>query len=86
MGELTPKQQPRVLTIAGSDSSGGAGIEADIKVLTVHRVYASTAITALTAQNTKGVQAIHPVPTDFVEKCINAVLDDVGTDVIKTGK
>ncbi|RPA78069.1 hypothetical protein BJ508DRAFT_416700 [Ascobolus immersus RN42] len=76
---------PRVLTIAGSDSSGGAGIEADLKVLTVHKVYGSTAITALTAQNTHGVSAVHVVPVEHVERCIDAVVEDVGVDVVKTG-
>jgi hydroxymethylpyrimidine kinase/phosphomethylpyrimidine kinase len=83
---MTEPQQPRVLVIAGSDSSGGAGIEADIKVLTAHRVYATTAITALTAQNTLGVKDVHKTPVEFVEKCIDAVMDDVGTNVLKTGK
>lgn len=56
-----------VLTIAGSDASGGAGIQADIKTLTVHKVYATSCITALTAQNTKGITGIMPVPPDFLK-------------------
>ncbi|KAF8468932.1 Phosphomethylpyrimidine kinase-domain-containing protein [Kalaharituber pfeilii] len=80
-----PPQAPRVLTIAGSDSSGGAGIEADLKVLTAHGVYGMTAITALTAQNTKGVNGIHIVPGEFLKQEIEAGLEDVGVDVVKTG-
>lgn len=76
---------PRVLTIAGSDPSGGAGIEADLKVMTAHGCYAMTCITALTAQNTQSVAAIHHVPPPFVAQCLHAVLDDVGVDVVKTG-
>ncbi|KAK6524714.1 hypothetical protein TWF281_011614 [Arthrobotrys megalospora] len=76
---------PRILTIAGSDSSGGAGIEADIKVITAHKCYGMTAMTGLTAQNTTGVVDIHPIPADFLRKTISAVLEDVGVDVVKTG-
>ncbi|KLJ09548.1 hypothetical protein EMPG_15042 [Blastomyces silverae] len=75
----------RVLVIAGSDSSGGAGLEADQRVLTAHGCYALTATTALTAQNTMGVQDIHIVPVEFVRKQINAGLEDVGADVVKLG-
>lgn len=75
----------RVLVIAGSDSSGGAGLEADQKVLAAHGCYAMTATTALTAQNTTEVKAIHVIPSDFVEKQIEACIEDVGVDVIKTG-
>ncbi|KAL2123833.1 hypothetical protein VTJ04DRAFT_198 [Mycothermus thermophilus] len=75
----------RVLVIAGSDSSGGAGLEADQKVLAAHGCYAMTATTALTAQNTKGVYDIHLVPPSFLRKQIDAVVEDVGVDVIKTG-
>ncbi|PGH16668.1 phosphomethylpyrimidine kinase [Helicocarpus griseus UAMH5409] len=75
----------RVLVIAGSDSSGGAGLEADQRVLAAHGCYALTATTALTAQNTLGVQDIHVVPLDFVRKQINAGLEDVGADVVKIG-
>ncbi|KAL0473927.1 Phosphomethylpyrimidine kinase domain-containing protein [Neurospora intermedia] len=76
---------PRVLVIAGSDSSGGAGLEADQKVIAAHGCYAMTATTALTAQNTKGVYGIHEVPVDFLRKQIDAVVGDVGVDVVKTG-
>ncbi|KAL3435942.1 hypothetical protein BDV09DRAFT_184725 [Aspergillus tetrazonus] len=75
----------RVLVIAGSDSSGGAGLEADQRVLTAHGCYALTATTGLTAQNTLGVQDIFVVPADFVGKQIRAGLDDVGADVVKLG-
>jgi hydroxymethylpyrimidine/phosphomethylpyrimidine kinase len=75
----------RVLIIAGSDSGGGAGIQADIKTVTTLGAYAATAITALTAQNTIGVQAILPVSPDFVKRQIDSVLSDIGADCIKTG-
>ena len=75
----------RILTIAGSDSGGGAGIQADLKVITLLGGYGMSVITALTAQNTMGVQAIHEVPPPFVEKEIDAVLSDIGADAIKTG-
>lgn len=77
--------QPRVLIIAGSDSGGGAGIQGDIKTVTCLGGYASTAITALTAQNTQGVFGIHAVPDDFIAQQINLVLSDIGADAIKTG-
>jgi len=75
----------RVLTIAGSDSGGGAGIQADIKTITLLGSYASSALTALTAQNTLGVNDTYQIHTDFVLKQIDAVLDDIGTDTVKTG-
>lgn len=75
----------KVLIVAGSDSGGGAGIQADIKTVTSLGGYASTAITALTAQNTRGVQAIHPVPAEFVGQQLDSILSDIGADVIKTG-
>jgi hydroxymethylpyrimidine/phosphomethylpyrimidine kinase len=75
----------RVLVIAGSDSGGGAGIQADIKTITAFGAYAATAITALTAQNTLGVHAVHMVPLDFLAQQIAVVLDDIGADVVKTG-
>ena len=77
--------QGRVLVIAGSDSGGGAGIQADIKTITALGGYAATAVTALTVQNTLGVQAIEPVSTDFVSRQIEVVLDDLGADAIKIG-
>jgi hydroxymethylpyrimidine/phosphomethylpyrimidine kinase len=75
----------RVLTIAGSDSGGGAGIQADLKAITLLGGYGMSALTALTAQNTVGVQAIHEVPSGFVEAQIDSVLSDIGADAIKTG-
>jgi len=75
----------RVLIIAGSDSGGGAGIQADIKTVTALGGYAATAVTALTAQNTLGVEAVLPVNPDFVRRQIAAVLSDIGADCIKTG-
>ena len=75
----------RILTIAGSDSGGGAGIQADLKAITLLGGYGMSVITALTAQNTIGVQAIHEVPARFVEIQIDSVLSDIGVDVIKTG-
>ncbi len=78
-------QKGRVLIIAGSDPSGGAGIQADIKTVTALGGYASAAITALTAQNTTGVFGVHEVPPEFVQKQISLVLEDIGADCIKTG-
>lgn len=75
----------RVLIIAGSDSGGGAGIQADIKTVTMLGGHAMTAITAVTAQNTLGVQAVHPVPTEVVMAQIDSCLSDIGADAIKIG-
>ena len=75
----------RVLIVAGSDSGGGAGIQADIKTVTALGGYAMTAITALTAQNTEGVFGIHGVPAPFVAQQMKVVLDDIGADCIKIG-
>lgn len=75
----------RVLIIAGSDSGGGAGIQADIKTVTILGGYAATAITAITVQNTLGVTGIHPIPDAVVAAQARAVLSDIGADVIKTG-
>jgi hydroxymethylpyrimidine/phosphomethylpyrimidine kinase len=77
--------QGRVLIVAGSDSGGGAGIQADIKTVTAHAAYASTAITALTAQDTHGVHGVHPVPPAFIAQQIRVVMRDIGADAIKTG-
>jgi hydroxymethylpyrimidine/phosphomethylpyrimidine kinase len=77
--------QAKCLTIAGSDSGGGAGIQADLKTFTVLGTYGASVITALTAQNTLGVQGILPVDAAFVEQQLNAVLDDIGADAVKTG-
>lgn len=76
---------PRVLIIAGSDSGGGAGIQADIKTVTMLGGHAMTAITAITAQNTLGVQAVLAVPTDMVIAQINSVVTDIGVDAVKIG-
>ena len=75
----------RVLIIAGSDSGGGAGIQADIKAVTAMGGYAATAITAITVQNTLGVHGVHALPLDLIEAQARAVLDDIGADAIKTG-
>ena len=75
----------RALTIAGSDSGGGAGIQADLKTFAAHGVYGTSAITAVTAQNTRGVMGVHVVPAEFVTQQIEAVADDIGCDAVKTG-
>ncbi len=75
----------RVLSIAGSDSGGGAGIQADIKAISACGGYAATAITAVTVQNTLGVTAVHPIPNEIIEGQIDAVLSDIGADAIKIG-
>jgi hydroxymethylpyrimidine/phosphomethylpyrimidine kinase len=75
----------RVLIVAGSDSGGGAGIQADIKTVSMLDAYAATAITALTAQNTEGVFGVLPIPPEFVRRQVEVVLDDIGADAIKTG-
>lgn len=77
--------RPRALTIAGSDSGGGAGIQADLKTFAAFGVYGTSAITALTAQNTLGVSAIHVLPAEFVTAQIEAVVSDIGCDAVKTG-
>jgi hydroxymethylpyrimidine/phosphomethylpyrimidine kinase len=76
---------PIALTIAGSDSSGGAGIQADLKTFAAHQVYGASVIVALTAQNTTAVTAIHPVPAAFVAAQIDAVFDDLQVDAVKIG-
>ncbi|MDJ0315998.1 bifunctional hydroxymethylpyrimidine kinase/phosphomethylpyrimidine kinase [Arthrobacter antibioticus] len=78
-------KHPRILSIAGSDSSGGAGIQADIKSISAHGGYAMTAITALTAQNTRGVQDIHTPPATFLTAQLDAVASDVTIDAVKIG-
>ena len=75
----------RVLIIAGSDSGGGAGIQADIKTVTALGGYAATAVTAVTVQNTLGVSGVHPIPIEVIGAQARAVLDDIGADAIKTG-
>jgi hydroxymethylpyrimidine/phosphomethylpyrimidine kinase len=76
---------PRLLTIAGSDSGGGAGIQADLKTFAAHGVYGMSVITALTAQNTREVRAVHEAPADFVAAQIDAVFEDIGVDAVKIG-
>lgn len=79
------KRVKTALTVAGSDSGGGAGIQADLKTFAAHGVYGLSAITAITAQNTVGVTAVHPVPSDIVVAQIEAVVGDIGVDAAKTG-
>jgi hydroxymethylpyrimidine/phosphomethylpyrimidine kinase len=76
---------PRCLTIAGSDSGGGAGIQADLKAFAAAGCYGTSAIVALTAQNTQGVTAVHELPADFVRAQLDAVYEDIGIDAVKTG-
>jgi hydroxymethylpyrimidine/phosphomethylpyrimidine kinase len=75
----------RALTIAGSDSGGGAGIQADLKTFAAHRVYGTSVVTALTAQNTRGVAGVYAVPAEFVTLQIETVVSDIGCDAVKTG-
>jgi len=82
---MTQALPGRVLVIAGSDSGGGAGIQADIKTITALGGYAATAITAVTVQNTLGVTGVHPIPLEIIAAQARAVLDDIGADAIKTG-
>lgn len=85
MNQAFEFEYPRVLSIAGSDSSGGAGIQADLKTFAALGCYGMTAITALTAQNTLGVRAIHGVPPAMLRDQIDAVVEDVGVDAVKIG-
>ncbi len=78
-------RQPRAMTIAGSDSGGGAGIQADLKTFLALGVYGTSAITAITAQNTLGVRSVHEVPTEIIADQIDAVVEDIGVDAAKTG-
>jgi hydroxymethylpyrimidine/phosphomethylpyrimidine kinase len=80
-----PLRTPIALTIAGSDSSGGAGIQADLKTFSAFGVYGASVITALTAQNTQGVQAVEAVPAGFVAAQLDSVLSDLAVDAVKTG-
>ncbi|SDM50291.1 bifunctional hydroxymethylpyrimidine kinase/phosphomethylpyrimidine kinase [Polaromonas sp. JS666] len=82
---LFDHEYPRVLSIAGSDSGGGAGIQADLKTFAALGCYGMTAITALTAQNTRGVRAIHGVPPQMLGEQIDAVIEDIGADAVKIG-
>jgi hydroxymethylpyrimidine/phosphomethylpyrimidine kinase len=76
---------PKALTIAGSDSGGGAGIQADLKTFSAFRVFGTSVLTAVTAQNSVGVQAVLDLPADFVARQLESVLSDLGADAIKTG-
>ncbi len=78
-------QVPRVMTVAGSDSGGGAGIQADLKTYQARGVFGTSAISALTAQNTRGVRGVHTVPTQHLSDQMEAVLSDIGADAVKTG-
>ncbi len=82
---LRPSRIPIALTIAGSDSGGGAGIQADLKTFAALGVYGMSVLTAITAQNTVAVTAVHELPTDLIAAQIDAVISDIGTDVVKTG-
>lgn len=82
---ISALRYPRVLSIAGSDSGGGAGIQADLKTFSALGCYGMTAITALTAQNTQGVRAIHGVPAAFLKEQLAAVMEDIGVDAVKIG-
>ena len=79
------QRYPTVLTIAGSDSGGGAGIQADLKTIAALGAYGTSAITALTAQNTRGVRGIHPVPAAFLKNQLEAVFEDIKVDAVKIG-
>jgi len=82
---MTQHNIPMALTVAGSDSGGGAGIQADLKTFSALGVYGASVVTALTAQNTLGVQSIHPVPADFIEAQLESVFSDLKPGVVKTG-
>src|SRR3954470_4224217 len=79
------RHPPAVLAIAGSDSGGGAGIQADIKAFAHAGVHGMTAITAITAQNTVAVKAIYPVPPEAIVEQVRAVVEDIGVDAVKIG-
>ena len=85
MERPTPVSRPVALTIAGSDSGGGAGIQADIQTMAAHRVFGTTAITAVTAQHTRGVESAHVLPLEEVDAQIRAVTDDFDVRAVKTG-
>ena len=82
---MTSRRIPRVLSIAGSDSGGGAGIQADLKAFAACGAHGMTAITAITAQNTVGVTAVHPIPPEVIIEQVRAVQDDIGIDAVKIG-
>ena len=81
----THRPVPNTLTIAGSDPSGGAGIQADLKSFSALGAYGTSIITALTAQNTRGVRGVHPIPVEFIRLQLDTLLDDVALDVVKIG-
>ena len=83
--EMTSRTPPRALTIAGSDSGGGAGIQADLKTFAALGVFGTSAVTAITAQNTLGVTAVAEVPLEVISDQIEAVVSDIGADAVKTG-
>lgn len=85
MNEKNQKTYRRVMTVAGSDPSGGAGIQADIKTISACGCFATSAIVAVVDENTIGVTGIHPIPEDFVVGQIHSILDDIGTDAVKIG-
>lgn len=85
MRGMTARYVPRVLSIAGSDSGGGAGIQADLKAFAAAGVHGMTAITAITAQNTVGVTAVHAVPPEMILAQVRAVAEDIGVDAVKVG-
>ena len=83
--KIQRQKMEKILTIAGSDCSGGAGIQADIKTITAHKMYAMSVITALTAQNTTGVFGVFETPSEFVEAQIKACFDDIVPNAVKIG-
>ena len=82
---MTANRPPVAMTIAGSDSGGGAGIQADLKTFSALGVFGTSTLTAITAQNTVGVTAVHEIPTDVIAAQIDAVVTDIGADAVKTG-
>jgi hydroxymethylpyrimidine/phosphomethylpyrimidine kinase len=82
---MATRRIPTAMTIAGSDSGGGAGIQADLKTFAALGVYGTSALTAITAQNTIGVTGVHEIPTDIIAAQIEAIITDIGADAVKTG-
>ena len=82
---MTQSSVPKAMTIAGSDSGGGAGIQADLKTFAALGVYGTVTLTAITAQNTVGVYGVHEIPTDMIVAQMDAVMSDIGADAVKTG-
>ena len=85
MAGIESPSVPKAMTIAGSDSGGGAGIQADLKTFAAFGVYGTSVVTAITAQNTVGVTGVHEIPVDLITAQIHSVLDDIGADAVKTG-